>query len=287
MALKRRLLLGAAVLVLAGAAWGQERPFEQIVVPLTRPDRPGKLVLERHQGSISVTGYEGAVVLVKASFQDSPESTRPDKAAAGMKPISAASIQLDAQEAENVVTVDAHSRSKSVALDIFVPFRFSVKLGVQDDGDVVVNGLTGDVEVDNPNGHVRLDRLTGSANVNTVDGDITVTFQGVAAGLPLALTTVHGKIDATFPADADLTVRMKSNEGMVYSDFDIAVEKRKTRTEPSAKTGGTRIALEEWTTGRIGRGGTDVLLKSFDGNIYIRKAVKSPAGHNLFWGPLY
>jgi hypothetical protein len=64
---------------------------------------------------------------------------------------------------------------------------------------------------------------------------------------------------------------VKSDEAMVYSDFDIAMEKRKSRADSAGKAGGTRIALEEWTTGRIGRGGTDVLLKSFDGNIYIRK----------------
>jgi hypothetical protein len=163
-------------------------------------------------------------------------------------------------------------------LDIFVPFRFSVKLSVRDDGDVVVEGLTGDAEVDNPNGHIRLDQMTGSANVNSVDGDITARFLGVSPGVPLALTTVHGKIDVTFPGDASLAVRMKSDEGMVYSDFDIVVEKRKTRTEPAVKPGGTRVSLEEWTTGRIGRGGTDVLLKSYDGNIYIRR--------NLFPMPL-
>jgi DUF4097 and DUF4098 domain-containing protein YvlB len=134
------------------------------------------------------------------------------------------------------------------------------------------------VEVNNPYGRVEFDRLTGSANVNTVDGDISVRFLGVDTGVPLAFTSVHGKIDVSFPPDVDLTVRVKSDEAMVYSDFDIAVEKRKSRTDPAGKAGGTRIALEEWTTGRIGRGGTDVLLKSFDGNIYIRKTKETPSG---------
>lgn len=278
MGMRQRLLLGGIVLALAGAGLGLEIQAEQITVPLTRPDKPGKLVLERHQGSVSIRGYEGAAVLVKASIRRSPGASAAEIGTGGMKPIQAAAIQLDAQETDNAVTVDAHSRTKSIDLDILVPFRFSVKVSVRDDGDVVVEGLTGDAEIDNPNGHVRLDRLTGSANVNTVDGDIIAEFLGVEAGTPLALTTVHGKIDVSFPSDADLTVRMKSDEGMIYSDFDIAVEKRKTRTEPSMKTGGMKVALEEWTIGRIGRGGTDVLLKSFDGNIYIR--------HNLFPGPL-
>jgi hypothetical protein len=274
----RIILLGAFIAALAGPTSARENQAEQIIVPLTRPDRPGKLVLERHRGSISVKAYEGTVVLIKASLRPSPGSAPAGADAEGLKPISTAAIQLDAQEADNVVTVDAHTRTKSVDLDVFVPVRFSLKLGVRDDGDVVVEGLAGDMEVDNPFGHVRMDRLTGSANVSSVDGDVTVRFSGISAGVPLAFTSVHGKIDVSFPAGADLTVRMKSEEGMVYSDFDIALEKRQTRTDPAGKTGGTRVALEEWATGRIGRGGTDVLLKSFDGNIFLRKIKENPSG---------
>jgi len=271
MSTTRRLIIGILILASAGAGVGRGSQAEQITIPLTAPDKPGKLVLERHQGSISVKGYEGAAVIVKASFRNPAGAALAGAGARPMKPIPEAAIQLDAREADNVVTVDAHSRTKSIDLNILVPFRFSVKLSVRDDGDVTVEDLRGDAEVDNLYGHVRLDRMTGSANVNSVDGDITAQFLSLAAGLPLALTTVHGKIEVTFPSDANLTVRMKSDEGMVYSDFDIDVDKRKTRTEPAAKTGGTRVALEEWTTGRIGRGGTDVLLKSYDGNIYIHR----------------
>ena len=278
MDIKRRMLLAVVAVALTGLATVQQNQPEQIVVPLTLPDKPGRLIIERHQGSISVRGYEGNVVLVKAFLRRSTGTAPADRDAEGLKPISAAAIQLDAQEVDNVVTVDAHSRHKSIDLDVLVPFRFALKLGVVDDGDVVVDGLTGDVEVDNPYGRVRLDRLTGSANVTTVDGDITARFLGVKGGVPLALTSVHGKVDVAFPADVDLTVRLKSDAAMVYSDFDISVAKRKSRAEPAGMPGVTKIILDEWTRGRIGRGGTDVLLQSYDGNIYIRKIKETPSG---------
>jgi hypothetical protein len=273
-----RWLLGAVLALLAGSATAQENQPQQIVVPLSRPAQPGKLLLDRHQGSVTVRGYEGNVVLIKASLRRSTGEAPADRDAEGLRPVSAAAIQLDAHEVDNVVIINAHSRNKSIDLDILVPARFALKLAVLDDGDVVVDGLTGDVEVNNPYGRVRLDRLTGSANVNTVDGDIGVMFLGVDPGIPLAFTSVHGKIDVAFPPDVGLTVRVKSDEAMVWSDFDIVTEKRRSRTDPAGKTGGTRIALEEWTTGRIGRGGTDVLLKSFDGNITIRKTRDIPSG---------
>jgi hypothetical protein len=275
--MKQKMFLGMIALALAGLCPAQDRRAEQIIVPLSNPGQPGKLILERHLGSISVKGYEGAVVLIKAFLRPSGEGTVSNREAEGMKPIPAAAIQLDALEVSNVVTIDAHTRSKSVDVDVLVPFRFSAKLGVRDDGDVTVEGLTGEVEVDNPYGHVRMARLNGSASVNTVDGDISAQFENINPGIPLAFTSIHGKVDVTFPPDVGLTVRMKSDEGMVYSDFDIALEKRKSVSAPAGTGGGTIIALEEWTTGRIGRGGTDVLMRSFDGNIYIRKSKGSPA----------
>lgn len=271
MDIKRRMLLGVVAFALGGWAAAQENQAEQIVVPLTRPDRPGRLILERHQGSISIKAYEGKVVLIKAFLRGSTGKASPYEEAEGLKPLLAAAIQLDAHEVDNVVTVDAHSKNKSIDLEVLVPARFGLKLGVLDDGDVTVEGLTGDVEINNPYGRVRLERLTGSANVNTIDGDISARFLGIERDVPLAFTSVHGKIDVAFPPDVDLTVRVKSDEAMVYSDFDIGLEKRKSLTDAAGKGAGTWIALEEWTTGRIGRGGTDVLLQSFDGNIYIRK----------------
>jgi hypothetical protein len=270
--MKHSILLGLIVASLAAFCPAQESQVEQIVVPLTNPGQPGELIIERHQGAISVRAYQGAVVLIKASLRRSAQRATTGREAEGLIPISVAAIQLDAQEVGNVVSVDAHTRNKSVDLEILVPFRFSVRLGVRDDGDVLVEGLSGEVEVDNPYGHIRLARLSGPSSVNTQDGDITAQFERIAPGIPLAFTSVHGKVDVTFPSGVDLTVRMKSDEGTVYSDFDIILEKRKSLSSPAGKTGGTKVALEEWTTGRIGRGGTDVLMKSFDGNVYIRKA---------------
>jgi hypothetical protein len=94
MSKKHSLLLGVVALGLAAAGLARANQAEQISVPLTFPDRAGKLVLERHQGSISVKAYEGATVLIKASFRRPPGSAFLDRDAGGMKPVPAAAIQL-------------------------------------------------------------------------------------------------------------------------------------------------------------------------------------------------
>ncbi|MHB8054890.1 MAG: DUF4097 family beta strand repeat-containing protein [Candidatus Aminicenantales bacterium] len=264
-------LIAAAVLALSFGASGRNLPIEQITVPLSSPGRPGILIVNHDRGAVTVTGYDGAVVVVKAAPSGPDDSGAPDERANGMKKIAAGKIRLSALENDNAVTVISDSASKTIDLDILVPRRFDLKISVRDNGAVRIDGVAGEMEINNLNGPVQLDRLSGSAIVNTVDGDLTCRFDRISPGLPLAFTSIYGKIDVTFPPDADLTVKMKTDQGSIFSDFDIVMDQRKSVSEPADKKGGLRVSLEDWTTGKIGRGGTDVLLKSYEGNIYIRK----------------
>jgi hypothetical protein len=268
---KRSFFTAAFAALFAVAAFGQAPSSEQITVPLSAPAQPGTLIVNHGRGNIAVFGYEGAVVIIKAAPAE-PSGRGPDRNAPGMKWIAAGEIRMSASEDRNVVTVVSNSADKTIDLRILVPRKFNLKLSVKDNGGIEVDGVTGEMEINNINGPVRLDHLAGSALVNTVDGDIFGRFDRLAPGLPLAFTSVYGKIDVAFPPDADLTVKMKTDRGSIFSDFDIAVDQRKSLSEPTEKPGGRRISLEEWSSGKIGKGGTDVLLKSYEGNIYIRKS---------------
>ena len=271
MSIRTVVLVAAAVVLLAPAVPGQNPPAEQITVPLSLPGQPGTLIVPHGRGSLIVNGYDGEAVIVKAS-PAGPAGGDGDRGAQGLTWVAAGETRLSAMEDGNTVTVMSNSASKTVDLRILVPRRFNLKLSVKDNGRIEVEGVTGEMEINNINGLVRLDRVTGSALVTTVDGDIVCRFDRIPPGLPLAFTSVYGKIDVTFPSDADLTVRMKTDQGSIFSDFDIAVDPRKSLSEPAEKAGGRRVALEDWTLGRIGKGGTDVRLQSYEGNIYIRKS---------------
>lgn len=271
MSMRTAFITAAAVALLAPAVSGRNSPAEQITVPLSAPGQPGTLIVNHGRGSVSVSGYDGPAVIVMAS-PAGPAGGDAERDARGLTWLAAGETRLSATESGNTVTATTNSATRTIDLRVLVPRRFNLKLSVKDNGRVEVDGVEGEMEINNSNGDVRLDRVSGSAMVHTVDGDVVCRFDRVAPGLPLAFTSVYGKIDVAFPADADLTVRMKTDQGSIYSDFDVAVEPRKSRSEPAEKAGGRRVSLEDWTTGRIGRGGTDVRLQSFEGNIYIRKS---------------
>ncbi|MBN1939947.1 MAG: DUF4097 family beta strand repeat protein [Candidatus Aminicenantes bacterium] len=273
MSVRKTVLVAAAAALLASTAFAWASPPEQITVPLSRPGQPGALIVNHVRGNVTVIAYDGDAVVVSAA----PAEPAPDRdgSAKGLTWVAAGEIRLSATESGNTVTVITNSESKTIDLRVHVPRTFNLKLSLEDNGRIEVDGVTGEMEVNNVNGHVRLDRVSGSALVSTVDGDIVCRFEKISPGLPLAFTSVYGKIDVAFPSDADLTVRMKTDQGSVFSDFEIALAPRKSLEEPAGKAGSRRISLEEWTSGKIGRGGNDVLLKTFEGNIYIRKVNKA------------
>jgi hypothetical protein len=60
-------------------------------------------------------------------------------------------------------------------------------------------------------------------------------------------------------------------EGEIFSDFNIDLKKRKTKTQKKGESGSIKISLDDWTYGKINNGGPEYLLKSLNGNIYIKK----------------
>ncbi|MFC1493486.1 DUF4097 family beta strand repeat-containing protein [candidate division KSB1 bacterium] len=236
------------VLILA-----QDKNDKQIEIFLSEPGKSGILNVDHVKGSINVSGYDGALVIVNASFrQKDIENPR--------------EIQIETQEKDNTVTVTTNLHSSTIDLDILVPKKFSLKLRTYHNGTVMVRNVSGEMEISNINGEIILNEVSGSAVLNTVDGNINASFIEVLQDLPMAFTTIYGNVDITFPADINATVKMKSEYGETSCDFAMRIEKKRS----PRNTGSTQY-VEEWIYGKINEGGAEILIKSFDGNISIRK----------------
>lgn len=267
--MKKSLIFLLVITGLYSIIFAQKNFTEQIFVPLSYPEKPGFLIVEHFKGSITVTGYEGDVVTVKASLRGHTETGVNVKETDGMKLIPSHEIELSAQEKNNTVTVFSGSHRKTIDLEINVPKEFSLKLNTVYNGKIIVSNVSGEFEISNINGDINMVNVSGSAILNTVDGNIETEFLKVTDGTPMAFTSIYGNVDVMFPGDVKISVKMKSDNGNIYSDFDYKMENRKT--DLSLKTSEKVIYPEKWTYGKINGGGAEILLKSFDGNIYLRK----------------
>ena len=202
------------------------------------------------------------------------DKTKKDKTA-GMKKIPIEGTGLTVEEDNNVVSVDIESMRRAVDVVVKVPYATSLKLDGTNlyEPGVAVENVSGEIEIESANGGITLKNVSGSVVANTTNGDIEVTLAKVTPDKPMSFVTFNRDVDVTLPADAKASLKIKSNMGEIYSDFEVSLKSVPVKTTDSAnKEGGKfRISLDRAVIGTINGGGPEYDLQNFNGNIYIRK----------------
>jgi hypothetical protein len=263
-------------LILSGQAMAQQaaETKEQLVVPLSEPGKPFKLNVGLITGSIKVVGYEGKDVVIDVTGEDKRKRSGSSEKSGGMKRITAGNgLDVSAEEKDNAVRIHTGALNSGINLVIKVPMsEVKMKVSTINDGDIVISNVSGEIEASNTNGDVTLTGISGSAVANTTNGDIKVSFKTIDAKAAMAFTSFNGAVDVTFPATLKANVKLKSDQGDIYSDFDIDADKSQPKVNKTTKNGTYRINIESWVYGKINLGGPEVMMKTWNGNIYIRKA---------------
>ncbi len=304
------LLALAAFAAAAAPLAAQNAQPDKAVVPLSDPAKPALIKAGVLRGSITVKAYEGKEVIVEARVRErslsggdedvfapvvagvpmppatprparaprgwatlDPEKQEKERPTAGMKLIQVAATGLEVEEEDNVVHIDTQSWKYATDLVIQAPASSSLEISTTNDGAVTIEGIRGDIEVGNTNGPITLRNIAGSAVLNTVNGDIEVVLTRVAGDKAMSFTTMNGDIDVTLPADLKANVKMKSQMGDIYSDFEVAVKQAPVKTEEASKRskGAYRVSFEKAIFGTINGGGPEISFSTFNGDVFIRK----------------
>lgn len=256
----------------------------RVTVPIADPSRPIQLRVHLLNGSITVKGADVKEVIVEAKSRDDGdgddsegrrERRRDGDRSEGMKRIPMTSSGLNIESENNQVRVSTDAINRAADLSITVPVHTSASLHTVNGGNIAVTGVDGELDVNNVNGAVTLKDISGSAVAHALNGRVLVTFIRADAK-PMAFSSLNGNIDVTFPAGFKANVSMRTDNGEVYSDFDVAL----TTTTPqqtvednrTSQGGKYRVKVDKTVRGTINGGGPEVQFKNFNGNIYIRKA---------------
>lgn len=264
-----KYLTGILFLLAGLGLFAQEVYKEQIVVPLSDPGKSGVLSVGLINGSITVNGYSGTEVIIDAMTTGSKKVTS-DKSD-GMTKLSTASFELSATENDNVVEVDSDSWKNSINLQIKVPENFDLEISTVNDGKIVIENIEGEISAENVNGPITIRNVSGSVLANTVNGEVAVLFDRVNPDDPMVFTTMNGDIDVTFPESLKASVKLKSDMGDIYTDFEIDINDTKPKVKKSEDSGEYKVTIEDWIYGDINGGGPEFTFKNFNGDIFLRK----------------
>jgi hypothetical protein len=309
---KKHILFGTAILLAAAVfAAAQDTQTDRIVVPLSNPGKPAHVVANIFFGAIKASGYDGKDIIVEAKPREKSlvaegkgdrlariitpgrniaisglegliargqsltveekEKEKKDKAA-GMKRIPIESSGLTVEEDNNEVTIRLESMRRSYDLDIKVPLNSSLKLSGANLDEINVENVNGELEASCANGNIKLMNVSGTVVTTSTNGDIEVVLSKVASDKPMSFVTFNGDIDVTLPTDVKASLKIRSQIGEVYSDFDVSLKSVPAKTEESAKKEGGRyrVSLDRSVYGTINGGGPEFRFQTNSGDIYIR-----------------
>jgi DUF4097 and DUF4098 domain-containing protein YvlB len=239
-------------------------------VPFSDPNKRGKLSAHLNSGSITIKGTARKDVLVKYSGEGDDHDHR-EKSRDGLRRISGGTMDLEVAESNNFVKISSGSWNNSTNLEIEVPSGIDLKVHTYNDGTLRVESIQGEVEMDNYNGDVYAYNISGSAIANSYNGEIKITFDKVTPDTPMSFTTYNGDVDLTFPPTVKFSLKMKTNQGEILSGFDVNLVKSSPVQKKDEKSGVYRVKIDDWVKGDINGGGPEITLKSYNGDLYIRK----------------
>jgi len=156
-------------------------------------------------------------------------------------------------------------------IEVRVPRAAAIDIATVNDGEVTAEGVHGDFTLANVNGAVRLTGARSGGSVNTVNGDVTVTFERVPADAT-QFKTVNGSLDVTYPPTLAGNLEFKTMNGDVYTDFDIVALDEPATLERDNGRGLSRMRSNRNSAFRVGAGGTRHSFHTLNGSIYVRKA---------------
>jgi DUF4097 and DUF4098 domain-containing protein YvlB len=124
-------------------------------------------------------------------------------------------------------------------------------------GDITLTKIKGSVEADAVSGDIELRDVSEaqSVDVKTVSGNV-IYFGSIQAGGRYQLNAFSGDVRMTIPADASFDFEANTFSGSIDTDFEITVS--------------GKISPKE-IRGTVGKGGATIRLKSFSGNVDLKK----------------
>lgn len=263
---KKAFLLSVA-LICSAVLSGQE----QLTVPLSNPGKSYSLNVSLMNGSINVATYSGTEILVESNT-DSEEETDPAEKN-GMRRIPRpAGYEIVVTENKNEVVINNSNFNSTVNLNIKIPQQdIRLTLSTVNEGDIKVSNVKGELEINNVNGAIQLENISGSVVAATINGDVKVNFISVDPEAAMAFSSLSGDIDLTLPALTNANLKLKSDMGEMYSDFDLSIEPANTKPTFTEEDGMRKLSKNSWVMAKINNGGPEFLLKNMTGSIYIRK----------------
>jgi hypothetical protein len=179
---------------------------------------------------------------------------------------------------------------------IQVPARTNLSLSAVNGAGIRVEGVDGEIEVKSVNGEIQLTDVSGTVVAHATNGNVRATLRQVTPEKPMSFTSFNGNVDVTLPAAVKANLKLRSDQGEVYTDLDVRIQQQRTTSTaiqvpptpptpppppgsglnpppfPVSPFRGRRGTRDVDTSiyGTVNGGGPLFELRTFNGDVYLR-----------------
>lgn len=223
-----------------------------------------KVTIEMGADNIRIEGHNSDDVIIQASstYEVPPE-------AKGLKPLYNTAV-------ENTgigLAVTSESGGLRIEKAVRRPINYTIKLPRKvavlfektngQKSDLTLSNMDGDLELRSNFSFIDLRNVTGPVVANTINGSVTIVYTALSQAKPTAISTINGSIDVTLPTNTKATIKLRTINGELFTDFDLGL--KNTKDGLSKVGGGNNVE------GTINSGGVEMQLHTINSNVYVRK----------------
>lgn len=279
-------IVSLAILLIAGlcigsSSWNVEEKEEiQKTLKFQEPSQSKELWVDNVYGSIEVVGYRGQEV--QLAVHKTIRGRNAEKIQKAKEEVS-----LEITEDGNTIDlyVDGPFRCRrkgrkwrrwrnpgyEVQFDFVlrVPHETSLYLKTVNKGNIRVENIKGEFEVKNVNGRIKMTEINGAGEAHTVNGEVKVVFSRKPES-DCSFRTLNGDLEISFPKNLSADFRLKTFNGDAYSDFPVTYLPAKGPIQ-DRKKGKFVYKSDRFFGVRVGKGGPEIKLDTFNGDIFINQ----------------
>lgn len=227
----------------------QQQQCELREMQLTAPPAGTPLTIDAvANGSITVRGWEGATVRVRARVEGRAATMEAARALANAVKISTTGNTIRAARANNSLD------NWEVGYEVLVPAQTSLTLKATN-GHIRIENVEGAIRFETTNGSITLQGLAGDVRGKTTNGGITLGLTGTTwtrGGLDVS--TVNGGITWQIPATYAATIMARTVHGRVTA---------------ALAAGARKSLLAHNLTATLGAGGPQLRVATVSGGISV------------------
>ncbi len=258
-----RLALAVFGVLLGFSSTARAQDFQQTY----RLAAGGSITVKNVSGDVSVTGYDGNVVVVNGTregrdremvtVEDKSSGNRVDVGVRYPSPCNCdASVNFEVKVPRSMNIAIEKISTASGDIEI-TDVRGNVSVSTAS-GDVLVKDVNGRIHASTASGEMRVQNVVGEVSAQSASGNVDVEISRLEGTENMKFSSASGDVRVRLPANLDAEVSISTASGDIETDFPIEVKEQRYGSGSQAH-------------GRLGSGARMIKLSTASGDVSLMK----------------